>query len=103
MDLDTDIHMVWDKDLEEEERKDQDKGENNFSVCSDWDSDFYEQDRKSPEIKDKRTMKGRQPKVAPHSCQLLHLLFIPLNPPLNNSLKGPVRHLQKNKTNARPS
>ena len=35
----------WKKDLGEEERKGQDKGDN-FSVCLDWDADLKEQERK---------------------------------------------------------
>ena len=43
-------------------------------------------------------MKERHPNIALHSCQLLYLLFSPLNPPSNSPLKSPVRHLQKKKT-----
>ena len=34
----------WEEDSDEEEENDQDKGKDNFSVCSYWDADLEEQD-----------------------------------------------------------
>ena len=71
------VSLDWDENLEEVERKDQDKREDNLSACSDWDVDLKEQDRKNQEIKDQKDNEGKIPKKAQYSCQLLHLLFIP--------------------------
>ena len=77
----------WDEDSKEKEGNGQDKGKDNFSAYSDWDTDLEEQDRKNHEIKDKRTWKKKYPKIAPHPCPLLNLLFSPLNPPSSSSHK----------------
>ena len=69
------VSQDWEEDSKEEEGNDQDKGKGNFSACLDWDTNFKEQDRQYQEIKDQRTMKGRHPGMAPHSCQLLHAFF----------------------------
>ena len=37
--------------LRKKKRKDQDKEEDNFSVCSDWEADLKEQDTKIQKIK----------------------------------------------------
>ena len=81
------VSSDWDKNLKQEERKDQDKGEDNLSVWSNWDADLEEQDRENQEIKDQKNNERKTPQIAPHSCQLLHLLFSPMNPPLNSLLK----------------
>ena len=59
------ISSDWDKDLrEEEERKDQDKSEDNFSVCFNLDADIEEQERKNKELKDQKDNHRKTPKQA---------------------------------------
>ena len=49
------ISLDWDDDLRvEEERKDQDKAEDSFSVCSGWEVDLKEQEWKNEEIEDQK-------------------------------------------------
>ena len=57
----------WDEGLgeEEEERKEQDKEESNFSVCSDWDTDLEEKERKNQEIEDQKNNDRRTPQPSP--------------------------------------
>ena len=54
--------MDWEEVLwEEEERKEQDKEEYNFSVCSDWDADLEEWDRNNQEIEDHKNNDRKTP------------------------------------------
>ena len=65
------ISSDWDKDLgEEEERKEQDKGENKFSVCSDWDADLEEQEMKNPELEDQKNNNRKTPQTGPKSLSV---------------------------------
>ena len=57
----------WEEDSKQEEGNDQDKGEDNLPVCSDWDVDLEEQDRKNQEIKDQKTIEGKTPQDSPTS------------------------------------
>ena len=72
-----------DEYLEEEEGKDQDKGEDNFSECLDWDADLKEQDRKNQEIKDQKDNEG---KTALNSPKFLSSTIFTLQP-LESSIK----------------
>ena len=81
------MSLDWDKDLEEEERKDQDKGEDNFYVCLEWDADLKEQDRKNQEIKDQKDNEGKTPQNSLTFLSTTTFTLIPMNPPSNNSLK----------------
>ena len=51
------VSLDWNEGLRAEDRKDQDKGEDNLSVCLDWDADLEEQERKNQEIEN---LKGQQ-------------------------------------------
>ena len=57
----------WHKDSEEEEGNDQDKGEDNFSVCLDWDADLKKQDIKNQEVKDQKNIEGKTSQNSPTS------------------------------------
>ena len=71
------ITLDWKEDLgkEEEEGKDHDKEEDNFSVCSDWDADLEEQNRKNQEIEDQKNNDRKTPQPSPKLRQLRPLLL----------------------------
>ena len=50
----------------EEEENDWGKGEDNISVCLDWDADLNKQDRKNQEIENKRDNERKTPQNIPH-------------------------------------
>ena len=61
-----------------------DKAENHFSVCSDWDADIKEQDKKNQELEDKKNNDRKTPKQALNLHQWIPLVLIPPNPPSNS-------------------
>ena len=63
---------------------------NEYPMCSDWNKDLKEEDRKNQEIENQMTVKGRHLKQAPNSHWLLPLLLGHPNPPLNSYARGPV-------------
>ena len=72
------VSQGWEEDYEEEERKEQDKGEDNFSVYLDWGADLEEQDRKNQELKHQKENEGKTPQNSP--TFLLATIFT-LQPP----------------------
>ena len=76
------IALDWDEDLgDEKEIKDQDKEEDNLSLCLDWDIDLKNRIEKNENWKMKRTIIGRCPKQVLNLHQLIPLFLSPPNPP----------------------
>ena len=75
------------EDSEKEEENVWDKGEDNFSMCSDWDADVKEQDRKIQETKTKKDNEGKTLQNKPKS---LSATALTLHPP-ESSIEQPTK------------
>ena len=61
------------------ERKEKDKEDDKFSVCSDWDVDLEDQDRKNQELDDQKNKNRKIPQTGPNSSSVDTLHMSPPN------------------------
>ena len=66
---------------------------NEYPMSLDWDEDLEKQERKNQEIEDQKDNDRKTPQMRPKSSSIDTFTPQPPNPPLNSSIKGPVRHL----------
>ena len=93
------VSQEWEEDSEEEKVNDQDKGEDNFSVCLDWDSDLKEQGRKNQEINNQKDNEGKTPQNSPTSLSATTITLQPSESSLKQltekSSKTPIEEENK--------
>ena len=72
------ITLAWEEeDLGEEKEEEDDKEEEYLSVCSEWDADLEEQNKKHREIEDQKNKNRKTPKTGPDSSSVDTLTHSP--------------------------